>query len=277
MKRKILGAATILVAIVAVAMTPIEELNKAVKGILAKYNNSVTVTELVFTDLEVDSVRATKAGVKANYVKKGTLTDITFSVPEISYDIDSNGNGPVAKFNLDMATDLQAILGQEIINQMGPAVSDIISNMASGFLEAYGDAAQADIRTIDESYDGDGNLISIKVAGDLKLDFSKLPVEITPKEVPLRSMQMTLAAGLKGLSVTGVLNLNRDYEGFDEDQEGLKELIEKLLQQDPELLAQIQEAFGRIDEVLTKAANEGFQDGSGDDGDEDDEVQVSGN
>lgn len=256
MKLKVLAG--MLVATTALAFSPIDDLNEAVVGLLKPINNNLTKAEIVFESLEVDDKRALLASVVADYRKKGELTDLHLSIPDMSYAY--NGTwGPTASFNVGITTDLLAIVDQETINEMGPMVSEIVTDLAMDYLEQYGPAAEVEVKTVEEKYDDAGNLINIIVSGRVKVDLKKLPETVPVEDVMFKSVNVRLKAGLDGFSAQGTVIMNKDYRAFQEDQEGLKELIEELLAQDPNTMRGLQETAMWVDSMVSDAINEGFK------------------
>ena len=256
MKLKVLAG--MLVATAAMAMSPIDDLNKAVVELLKPVNNNLTTVQLLFTNLEVDDKRALVAGVEADYKKKGALTDFHLSIPDLSYAY-AGTFGPTASFNVSAEADLLSVMDQEMINEMGPMVSEIATDMAKDFLEEYGPAAEVEVKTVEEKYDDEGNLHLIKVVGKVKVDLAKLPENIPADTVPIINANVTLTAGLMGLSAQGTVIMNKDGKYFEEDTEGLKEMIENLLRQDETSMQELQEMVIFIDRLIGDFINNGFK------------------
>ena len=257
MKLKVLAA--MLVATTAVALTPIDDLNKAVEALLKPINNNLTKAELVFTALEVNETSALKAGLNADYRKQGELTDLALVISELSYDRNITGKGPRVLFDASVDANLLAIVDQEMINEIGPEIVGVITDMAQNFLQEYGTAAEVLVRTEEDNYDKDGNLVSLRVYGSVKVDLKRLPEAMPLSEVPVTQAEITLAAGVRGLSAEGTVIMNPAYKAFNDDELGLKEAIEMLLAQEPDTMRDIQDIAVSIDEFIGTAVNEGFK------------------
>lgn len=259
LRRTLLATGT-LVAVTALALSPIDDLNEAVAKQLAPLNNQLTKTEIVFTDLEVNEKRALKAGVRALYSKKGALSDLLFEIPNLSYSYHGNMDGPEVNGSVSAKLNLPALVDQETINEMGEEVFEILQEMGRDMLQDYGQAASFELKLKDSSYDENGNLVRVIGQGKVTVDLEKLPSHVDRREVEIIFATLELEVGLEKLAVNARVIMNREYRAFEKEETGLKEAIELLLAQDDDSLREISEVMTAIDQWIARFLNEGMKD-----------------
>ena len=249
MKLKVLAG--MLVATTALAFSPIDDLNKALVELLKPINNNVTSAKLAFTSLDIADNKINSAAAYLDYSKSGELSDLNFK-PNVSY-----SNGEIAA-NLTTHVDLVAVVGQETINELGPAAEAIVRDTANNFITDFGDAATVDVKTTEEKYDNEGNLTMLSVVGEMQVDMNRLPEDVSKEEVVFTRATLAFTVGLDTLSVQGVMTLNPasvDVQVFEQE---LLERLKRLIEQDDRTMTDLQEFVKTLDGIADDLVNEGF-------------------
>ncbi|HEX7672737.1 MAG TPA: hypothetical protein VF412_01130 [Bdellovibrio sp.] len=235
-----------------------EAVNAKVGALASAYNNDTTNIQIVFTDLNVDSIRALDFGVKGSVYKKGTQNTLNLKLEGLQYHY-GNGENPVLTGKLTGQLDLVTAFGQSFLNSAGADFEDLVKNSAANFGQSYGDALTVQAKLLDLTKDEAGNVVSAKVAVQGVVDFSKLPATMKIEDVEFKSFQLEMSINRSGVAGALKTILNPQNKSFSEDQPGMKEAIEKLLNDDSQAYAQINGIMQWLNQVAEELVNQKAQ------------------
>lgn len=235
-----------------------EAVNAKVAALATAYNNDNTNIQVVFTDLNVDAVRALDFGVKGSVYKKGNQNTLDLKLEGLQYHY-GNGENPVLTGKLTGQMDLVTAFGQSFLNSAGSDFEDLVKNSAATFGQSYGDALTVDAKLLDLTKDQAGNVVSAKVAVQGVVDFSKLPATLKVEDVEFKSFQLEMSINRSGVAGAFKTILNPQNKSFSSDQPGMKEAIEKLLNEDAQAYAQINEILKWLNDMADGLVNQKAQ------------------
>ncbi|WII72495.1 hypothetical protein QJS83_01255 [Bdellovibrio sp. 22V] len=225
-----------------------EEVNKKVASLTAPYNNASTSMKIEFTDLNVDAVRALDFGINVAITKEGAENKLALQLKDASYHY-GDGSAPTVQGRLLMRLDLVKAFGQPTLNDLGAQLEDIAKGAVAEYGKKYGEAVAVDVKMEDVKKDAEGNLLSARLRFNASFDLAKLPADLKPEDVELRSVKAVLAAGRNGISGRLEAVINPQYKGFQSNEPGLKEYIEKLLSDDKDTYEEIGKALSSLDGI----------------------------
>ncbi len=233
------------------AFAGVDALNEAVKGLLAPFNNPVTIADLKFDNVEINSERALSVKAGGIYRKVGKENVLEVKVDEVSYNY-GDGTAPLTTAKGSIGVNLLKFVSQKDINELAPAMEDIVADFAKSVGKGYGDALEVEAKVLDKKTTEAGDLesITIRLAG--KLDLTKLPADKPANDEVITSGAIELTVGVNGAAVNLWAVSNPGYKGFQGDQQGLKEMLEKLLALDEESLKDLQMFFSGLDGFAEK-------------------------
>ncbi|QDK37232.1 hypothetical protein [Bdellovibrio sp. NC01] len=235
-----------------------DAVNAKVAALASAYNDDSTNIQVVFTDLNVDSVRALDFGVKGSVNKKGTENTLNLNVEGVQYHY-GNGANPTVTGKLTAQLDLLKAFGQTFLNNAGTEFEELAKNAAATFGQSYGDALSVDAKLVDLTKDQAGNVVSAKVSVLAVVDFSKLPATIKVEDVEFKSLQVELAINRAGAAGAFRVVMNPANKSFNQDQTGMKEVIEKILSEDAEMYQHINGFMKWLNDVATELVNQKAQ------------------
>ncbi|UOE99937.1 hypothetical protein [Bdellovibrio reynosensis] len=221
------------IAIAAIVITK-EEVNRKIAGIVAPFNGGNTVMQLFFTELNLDDQKTIDMGISGILTKDGPDNNLILNLQNAAYHY-GDGSAPWFTGDLFLKLNLVKTFGQNTLNLYANELEKIANEMAAEYGKKYGDAITFDIAMDDVKKDVNDNVIMARMHLNARIDFSKLPASLDPKEVEFTSIRTQLSAAQTGLAGKILVGLNPLYKGFHSGESGLKNYLEKLLNDDPEI------------------------------------------
>jgi len=228
----------------------LQELNRVVTDLLNPWDSlEDTSANILFREIETRDDKVTLLDLKSEYSKTGPITDFALKV-EGRYEYESNYNNlPLTTLAGTTEFDLLKFFEQEMINEIGPILDVLLKDLASQYVDTYGEAITFDAQITNTEFDDDENLISLALMVDIKFDLSKLQEPNRAEDILFTSLILNSALTLNSISISGKMVSNPSYEGFGEEQRGLKDFVDGLLNNDPEILEMLTEYIEYLDET----------------------------
>ncbi|MEK7388728.1 MAG: hypothetical protein AAB036_03430 [Elusimicrobiota bacterium] len=251
-------------AVVAQVDAPVDGLNATIAEVLKPFNNQVSKASFVFNKLSMNPERVTHVDAALGFEKQGPDGKASLKIAPLTYSHPEDGSLPKTQSNANLNFDLHLVMTQEQINMMGPEADTMVADFINSTLKQYGDAAVADARITNRKTDEKGNLTGLGMVLGIKIDLSKLPAGMDPKDVELVEAKVGLDVSLTGVALDLSVVHNPKSKYFERNQEGLKENIDKLIAKDKKALGEIKSAvkfLGMMADYLTTrstGSNVGF-------------------
>jgi hypothetical protein len=245
--RPIVAAFALFTTAALAATVTVAEINAKVAGLLAQANDANTKIEASFSQLAVDSVRATQFGAALHAEEIGTRLVKFDAEGDYEYVTLATGDEPRFSAKVALEMDFVGAFGQEVVNEIAGDIESMAMNIVKDFTAEYGAAAQAQIAIENLQRDPQGNIVAARIKFDGVVDFSQLPATKPLRDVELKEIHAVIDVNFQGqqgarLEVSGIMN--PAYRSFQADQTGLKELIEGLLADDMEAYQTITQILG---------------------------------
>lgn len=178
-----------------------------------------------------------------------------YALPAFKYTYRGDNGLPAFTASLNLDMDLLKSFPHSLLNEMADAAEEVTEDLAKQFIDEYGEAATVDARIDELVKDETGNVQSVRMYVDIKIDLTKLPPAVPLEDVPLVTGRIDFGAHVKGVSLAVSGELNPKFSGFSPDQEGLREYIERLLGNNEKTYEQLQTIVGWIDRFTEDVVN----------------------
>ena len=235
----------------------IRDLNAAVAEALLPFNGALKNVKLSFSKVATNDKRATQVAFSFDYSLIRPKGSASLAIKEFSYTYpDAPSAKPEFNANISAKFNLLNVMTQEEINKLAPAADELIKTYLSDFSKKYGDAAKVEARITHKDTDPKGNVTGLGLGLGLKIDLSKLPGGVDPKDVLITDGQLEVSIGLNGVELSAHAVSNPSAKQFERDQVGLKEMLDKLLARDARALREIVDFVKQIDEAADRVTSE---------------------
>lgn len=215
-----------------------EVLNRKIAAITAPYNDPNTKLQIQVTDLKMDDQRVRDFGLAAQLIQRGNANNLELNIPNLSYHY-GNGTQPVINADVALKLDLIKALGRDMLNFYANDFQKVIADMTEEYAKNYGKAATLTAQLVDLQKDPQGNMKSARILIHAELDLAKLPPEMKPEDLEVKSLDAQLDLREGGLNLRLSILPNPGYRGFAKGQPGLKELLADFVSEDSETSAQL--------------------------------------
>lgn len=227
-------------------------LNSEIASIFAPFQNPQTAAVLSFDTIETNSEHVVKVALNGLYSKIGSNNTFKIKVDNLSYDY-GDGKTPTTVFKGALGLDFTKFLSQEESNAMIPNAIEYLQEVVNFYAEEYGDAVFIKGVVTSTTKDADGNYTGLTALLSTKIDFTKLPVGISPEEIMVSEAVFSITLDLTtGVAVDTFVVSNPEYFGFQAGNMGLKELLDNLLARGEEAKALISSLIVLLDDVATE-------------------------
>lgn len=231
-------------------------LNKVIADLLKPFQDAKTSARFTFTHVATNAKRALGLAFDTTYHKIGPKDRFKLAL-KVDYGFpDRRSSEPRLDGKLSIGLNLLNFIPQKEFNKIGPATDEMLKDILESYRQQYGDAAQVDIKSPVLKKDKNGDLMAVSLAFSARIDLTKLPEGLDPKDVPITGTRVKLHVARKGIEASCRIVANPGARAFEQDQRGLKEVLDKLLAQDPEQTAEIASFIGMLDK-FAKAITEG--------------------
>ncbi len=253
-KRAVLATIALITGVATAATLSVSEVNTKVKELLAPFQSESTQVQVEFGDLRLATFGTRAFQVSGQLKKLGKWNTLELSVPEVRYRNTGRGSPRgAAKFNLKL--DLVRALGQPALDSLANEAEDIVVSFAKDMSAELGDAVSISAKVDELLRDESGHVISLRMHVEADIDVKKLPEGVSSRDIPLLWGRIDAKITRTEAELTAMLDLNREYRGFDSDETGIREWIEGLLGQNPTVYEDLTRFVAIVDSLAETLVN----------------------
>lgn len=209
------------------------DINQQITELLQPIQNERTEASLNLKSIDIDTIRANHLALSAYLLKKSDTNKLELNLSNLDYE-NTQGTSPILSLAFSLGTDFTQIFSQETLNEEIPNLKHFILNLVNDQISIdLGDAFTINVVVSDIGKDNDDNYTSLSAIINAKIDFSKLPEDITSQEIMFKDLVISLKLDVKkGCELNGYININPEYASFQKDETGLKEILENIIAHD---------------------------------------------
>jgi len=235
----------------------LDNINANVQDVLAPFQNNTTIAKLQFDNIKMNKDRALKVSFNSHAQKIGPNNIVDLKIKNLEYNY-NNGINPRILFSGSFGFDFTKVettleIHEQIKNSV-KEILDITKQLPAN--SPYGDALTINNTISAIEKDDNGNNIGFTAIISAKIDFNKLPKDISKEDVEFKNMTFALSVNAKSSSeVHGYININPEHYYFQNSQQELKEILESLIDNDQQLMMALSLVATKLDESATNLLN----------------------